>query len=232
MCRPTSANSVNVGYKGQDITPRPGPATARSIISQQVEAYLATFCGQVGLGQKSNARGETLKHHLNRFRNWTPAGDGQALGTLPPDTITARALTGYHGHLAQLIGAGEIKYSTGRDALAAAKQFVRWMWENEVIDAPPRNLDSRALNIQVSTTEPNHWTLEEVRRLLANATERAELYLLVALNTGATQVDLSDLERGEFDPETGTIERKRSKTQHHDGVPVVRYRLWPRQWSC
>lgn len=200
-------------------------------IAEQIEEFRNTFDGQVGLGQRSNDRAVALKHHLYRFRDWTPEDNGQAVGNMPASAINARLLSGYHTHLAQLIaakGKEHISHRTGRDALAAAKQFIRWLFEMEAITAPPRNIDSRALNIRVPTTEAKHWTLDEIRTLLGAATERGELYLLLGLNCGMTQVDLSDLKPREFDPKAGTIERKRSKTEEHEGVPVVRYTLWPR----
>jgi hypothetical protein len=44
------------------------------------------------------------------------------------------------------------------------------------------------------------------------------------LNTGMTQIDISDLTIEEY--QDGTITRKRSKTRHRASVPTVSYPLW------
>ena len=46
-----------------------------------------------------------------------------------------------------------------------------------------------------------------------------------------TQADISDLKPEEIDWATGTITRRRSKTQHHEQTPIVCYRLWRKTWT-
>ena len=65
-----------------------------------------------------------------------------------------------------------------------------------------------------------------IKTLLAGATDRDKLYLLLMMNCGFTQVDIANLKQDEVDFKAGTITRKRSKTQDYDKVPTVRYPLW------
>ena len=46
-----------------------------------------------------------------------------------------------------------------------------------------------------------------------------------------TQEDISDLLDTEVDWKEGRITRKRSKTEDHEGVPTVCYKLWPLTWE-
>jgi len=55
---------------------------------------------------------------------------------------------------------------------------------------------------------------------------RTRLYILLMLNTGCTQVDISELKQSEVDWQRGRITRKRSKTAKHESAPVVEYPLW------
>src|SRR5262249_597000 len=66
---------------------------------------------------------------------------------------------------------------------------------------------------------------EEVKTLLKHAKDRLRLYLLLCLNCGMTQCDVSDLKQSEYDGKR--ITRKRSKTAQHENVPTVCYLLWP-----
>jgi len=61
----------------------------------------------------------------------------------------------------------------------------------------------------------------------AAASDCTKLYILLMLNCGMTQGDISDLLVTEVDWTAGTITRKRSKTADHKGVPTVKYSLWP-----
>ena len=54
-----------------------------------------------------------------------------------------------------------------------------------------------------------------------------KLFVLLALNTGMTQIDINHLYRHQVDYKNGYIVRKRGKTKWHPNVPTVRYRLWP-----
>ena len=63
--------------------------------------------------------------------------------------------------------------------------------------------------------------------LLQQSAGKTRLYILLALNCGMTQKDISDLQEQDVSWSKGRITRKRSKTHKHDGVPTVSYKLWP-----
>lgn len=62
--------------------------------------------------------------------------------------------------------------------------------------------------------------------MLQAAVDRTKLYILLMLNCGMTQKDISDLRVEEVDWQEGRIIRKRSKTSKHENVPTVSYLLW------
>ena len=136
-------------------------------------------------------------------------------------------LLDYHADLLQDIAEKKWSAVYAKDHMNAVKQFVRWLWLIGAIEELPRViLDKKALKISKKISTPPVFTVDEVTKLLGSATERTKLYLLLMLNTGAGQKDISDLRQAEVNWETGTITRRRSKTAKHEKVPVVRYTLW------
>jgi integrase len=57
--------------------------------------------------------------------------------------------------------------------------------------------------------------------LLDAATGQLKLHLLLMLNTGCTQKDISDLRKDQLDLAIGTMKRRRSKTQNNKNTPLV-----------
>ncbi len=82
------------------------------------------------------------------------------------------------------------------------------------------------LVISISTPKAVVFTNVEVRKLLKAASDRTKLYILLMLNCGMTQKDVSDLKFEEVDWKAGRITRKRSKTFDQENVPTVSYLLW------
>ena len=93
----------------------------------------------------------------------------------------------------------------------------------------PRLLDGRSQFLKISKPPGKVvvFTKEEIKTLLAAASERTQLYILLMLNCGMTQKDVSDLLVSEVDWDEGRVIRKRSKTADEENVPVVNYKLWP-----
>ena len=184
-----------------------------------VESFLQNKLAKVNGGELSAGRYDVLRGHLYHFRDW--------LGpTLPITSITAKVVVGYHSEI--LKGLSEKTWSTdyAQNRISAVKSFIRWLWRIEAIEQLPRVLDSKELNITKKVTTPQVFTIKEVKAFLAAATDRTKLYLLLMLNTGMTQKDISDLRQQEVDWRRGVVMRRRSKTATHDKVPIVTYRLW------
>jgi len=73
--------------------------------------------------------------------------------------------------------------------------------------------------------------VREVKEIIEKARGQTKLHILLMLNCGMTQQDLSDLRPEEIDWSAGTITRRRSKTQHNEHTPIVCYRLWRETWT-
>lgn len=189
-------------------------------VGANIDTFLATERARVTAGEVSAGRFDPLRTHLHHFRDWLGAG-------LPLKSITSKVLLDYHAELLQ--GLVEKKWSADytKDRMNAVKQLVRWLWRIEAINELPRVLlDKKSLKVSRKIGTPQVFTVDEAKKLLASATPRTKLYLLLMANTGMTQKDISDLRQTEVDWKEGRITRKRSKTAKYDGVPVVTYKLW------
>ncbi|MDM4016685.1 tyrosine-type recombinase/integrase [Roseiconus lacunae] len=111
---------------------------------------------------------------------------------------------------------------------ADLKQFCRFAFSEGAIETLPRILASPRAVFKVSPKEIKTFSDKEVKEVLSEASGKTELYILLALNCGMTQVDVSDLKPSEVDFAKGTLTRKRSKTRKHENVPTVCYPLWKR----
>jgi len=193
----------------------------RDTVGTHVESYLATKLAKVKAGHLTAGRYDPIRSHLHHFRDWLGASTAVT-------SISGKVLTDYHGELLTAISEERLSAAYTRDRLSSVKSFVQWLWRIEAIEELPRVLapGSNDLRISRKTSTPEVFTIEEVKTLLASATDRTKLYLLLMLNTGSTQKDLSDLLPAEVDWKNGTITRKRSKTAKHKGVPTVTYVLW------
>lgn len=112
--------------------------------------------------------------------------------------------------------------------MSTVKSFVRWLWLSKAIPTLPRTLDRQCKNLAIGklTAAIVVFTKEEIGALLTDASDRTKLYILLMLNCGMTQKDISDLMVSEVDWKEGRIIRKRSKTSDEENVPVVNYKLW------
>jgi integrase len=140
----------------------------------------------------------------------------------PIEGITGRLVEDYHSHLLAVKKSAQYK----RDIFASFKQFVRWAWGRELIDLP-RNLGSKDFEFHVAPKKIKLFEVGELTVLLNAATDRTKLYLLLMLNCGMQQKDISDLRHDEVDWKLGRVIRKRSKTKKEENVPEVDYLLWP-----
>ena len=91
-----------------------------------------------------------------------------------------------------------------------------------LIETLPRNLDQYS---RITIPEPtvNRFSREEIHTLYSAASERTKMFMLLGLNCGMGQADISDLRVGEVAIEESRIVRKRTKTGVHS-----EFALWPR----
>ena len=193
---------------------------SRDTVEGNVEMLLINKRAQVDAGELSAGRFDPLRGHLHHFRDWLG-------GSVHVSSIKGKTLSDYHAELLNGISTKKWSNDYAKDRMNAVKSFVRWLWTSEAIEELPRILNDRSkLCIGKRLMTPQVFTMDEVRVMLCAATPRTKLYLLLMLNTGMTQKDISDLKQTEVDWKKGVITRKRSKTAKHEHVPTVAYRLW------
>ena len=186
------------------------------------DLYVAEKTNAAEAGEFSVGRIYKTKLHLQDFRDWIGSATDVA-------EITSPRLIEYKQRLLDEVIKETWSKETARDRLGTIRAFVRWLWRTEVIESLPRVLDPKAKDLMVTKTrkKPVTFTNEELATLLGSAQARTKLYILLMLNCGMTQKDISDLEAHELDWDEGRIVRKRSKTRDHENVPEVSYKLWP-----
>ena len=184
-----------------------------------VTSFLANKRAKVEAKELSAGRYDVLRGHLHHFRDW--------LGpTLAVTSITAKTIVDYHALLLQDLAANRCSADYAQNRMSAIKTFIRWLWRLDLLEHLPKVLDSKELTISKKVTTPKVFTIAEIKKLLDEATPRTKVYLLLMLNTGMTQKDISDLQQREVDWRNGVITRRRSKTASHESVPTVSYPLW------
>lgn len=189
-------------------------------VSGNITRFLKQKQDQADSGKLSAARYTSLRLHLDALREF-------AGGETPVSTLGGGLLTDFMSDLLRQVGAQKISHNYAKDRLDAAKMFIRWCWRMDTIEHLPRDIDSSELRIGRDPAEIRPYTADQIKRLLGEASSRTKLYILLALNTGATQVDIADLQQSEVNWAAGVITRKRSKTKRHKRVPEVAWALWP-----
>lgn len=191
-------------------------------LQTHVQKFLSQKENQAKAGEVSNGRYYALKLHLTHFQDW-----------LGKDTdvkeIDAEVLINYHMNLLEKTTSKSWGKTTANHYLTTVKAFVRWLWQTNAISTLPRVLDGKSQALKITKPRPGivTFTKEEIKALLAKASDRTKLYVLLMLNCGMTQKDISDLLVSEVDWKEGRVIRKRSKTGDCENVPTVNYKLWP-----
>jgi len=189
-------------------------------VGNDIAAFLKSKELQQGVGDLAVGRLDNLTRSLCFFRDRL----GSAFST---ERIDGKTLSDYHSQLLACVAGKQFSPAYAKDNFAAAKQFIKWCWENELLDNLPRSFHSNRLSFRIPLATIEVFENEEIHALLANASELTQLYILLMLNCGMTQKDISDLAPNEVDWGAGYIERKRSKTRNANGnVPTVAYKLW------
>jgi integrase len=157
----------------------------------------------------------SYKRDVARFTEWI--GENAEL-----DSIDEDALERFYAELARRVKDGKYSPDYARSIFGATKQFISWLASMKAISLPG-NMASRKFRFGAgrTATKEELFTVDEVRRLVATSGERLRLFILLMLNCGMYQSDVSDLGENEVDWDAGTIDRPRSKTGK-----VAKYKLW------
>jgi integrase len=152
-------------------------------------------------------------------------------------TITADLVERYHEHLLCLVG--QRKNEGGKSGcspnyakarLDALRMFAEWLDGRDLLPFPKNLRNRKSLTIKLPTTTPTFYPIADIQTLLADerTPDRMRLYVLLMLNMGMYQGDISDLTKEQVDLTSRRITRRRSKTEDNPDTPIVSYRLWER----
>jgi len=196
-------------------------APAGRTLGHQAGRYLAMLhsrhrAGEISVGEYANAHAG-----LAHFRDWAGADR-------PVESITAERWQGYYLHLIGEDGPRSVE--SRRKFFRYARNFLTWMADLGVQSAPP-NLNRRQYRFKGGPMSVPVTPTEVIKDVIRAAKGQLKLHILLMLNCGFTQQDVSELRPGEVDWSLGRIRRKRSKTGDHDKVPFVDYRLWPEAFA-
>jgi integrase len=202
------------------------PVPPERTVNAQVDRWVATQQAQVAAGNLTPDRADNNRIALYHFRDWC--------GPRAVEQVDAARLHGFYlwclarveerqGDPAHKAGWGA-EYA--KKVFSTARTFTRFLWESGLIELP-RNIDSKGFRFGNGAKAVPTWTVAEVQRVVREAPGKLKLALLLMVNCGFTQTDVSDLLDAEVDWVSGRITRKRSKTADHENVPTVCYKLWP-----
>lgn len=198
------------------------PQRADRTLRAQVDGWLGVLRAAARAGQMSGSRYDSYRRTIEKFVEYVGAGT-------PIDAVDETRVEGFFTHLSVQVAAEKYSPSYAHTLMMTARQFIAHVAEKNVIPAPG-NLRSRRFRFNhTAPAKVEVFEVGEVRALLTACdgfSERTKLYLLLMLNCGMYQNDVSDLLKAEVNWKDGTITRARSKTRHRGG-PVVTYQVWP-----
>jgi integrase len=210
----------------QDRTQRASLIEHEKTIKAAKEKYLQYRLTRVQIGERSAAGFDNVRRLIGMFAEFI----GEASHV---DSINAELWQNWYLNIAKHVtnkkrgDENGWSASFGRDLLSISRAFVKWLWEQDILKSMPRNLEQSSFKIEIQNPDNiQTFTKNEIKSLLKAATGQLKLHLLLMLNCGHTQQDISDLKKSEIDLEAGTIKRRRSKTKSKKTVPVVTYKLW------
>ena len=112
----------------------------------------------------------------------------------------------------------------GAKDYGTSKAFVKWLWKQDLL-TPPKNVDD-VMSFTRWEAQIETYSNADIKKTVELATGQLKLHLLLMLNCGMTQKDISDLLKTQVDLQNGIIKRKRSKTKDKAKTPLVSYQLW------
>lgn len=189
----------------------------RSYTHHTAEALVGRFIAskslQVDLGNLSPARLAAMKHHALAFEaHFEHLDDIRKLN----EAFISR----FRDAQLSLVQQEKIKPATCKLRFQIVKQMLQWAFEEGELPTIPRNLKS--LKITVPSNGIETVPIADIKQLFSLASDRTRLYLLLGLNCGYTQSDISSLEISMIDIKEGTITRDRQKTGQEQS-----HKLWP-----
>lgn len=164
--------------------------------------YFIDFCKDSGIRKVSGINGKLVQDYINFTKTAKPK-------SINGDNKDER-----------------ISDVTVKTRLAVAKNFIDYCWKLELIQDRPRTIDDLA-EVPVrkkKNTKIKVYTKEQIEAMLEDASPRQTLYILLGLNCGYTQSDISALEAEDLDLIAGVIDTTRKKTEAYE--VRQRHMLW------
>jgi integrase len=194
-----------------------GP-TERSV-GKQIELWLNVLRVSVSQKLMDAGRFDAYQRHIKIFEKWVGAD------TLV-DVLNGQKLEEWWAFLSLRVGEGAYSPSYAKTIFMTTKQFVCRLGELGLIPLPG-NIRSTRFKFGDGPKAVDRLGLDDVNTLLAGCagfSDRTRLYILLCLNCGMYQSDISDIGVDEIDWAAGTLSRPRSKTPKGQRV---KYKLWP-----
>lgn len=190
-------------------------------IAGLIAAYLLECRTLAESGQTCKGQYNDTRYRLNDFVAYC-----QHVKATDSIHLTNNLLATYRQAQISLIGMdkanGGISAISAKKRLQYLSRFIHWTVEREILAGVPLIVNRKFSAIKLPAPKPRFFTVEQVHCLLQNSSPLMGACILLAINTGFTQVDLSTLEHSHIDWESGILKRLRNKTQ----VPSE-YILWP-----
>lgn len=177
------------------------PVSSEKSLFEAISAYVGEYEANALAGEISTARWERVSQYLKRLENF--AGD------INCSTISEATLSSYRFELLRQKSKNEISSWTARYSLQEACSFTKWAWRQRYINELPRNLED--LTISAERKEVVCLSADEVKKLLSScSTNWQRCLILLGLNTGMNQADISQIKASDY--ESGWIFKSREKT--------------------
>ncbi len=184
------------------------------LMGKQIDRYLEFQMARAKNNQISVPEYDQIRVCLNAFRIWV--GEECLIDSVSPDRWEA-----WYVHLLKADISTEYKKKQFRHA----RNLLMWLAEKGSIQ-PALNLHARRYRFTGGHKKVPTIPVDEIRKILSSARGVLRLHLLLFLNCGMTQQDVSDLHPTEVDWQSGRITRRRSKTEKMEQTPIVCYKLW------
>jgi len=203
------------------------PAVPRHSLRETMEAFLAHKLRQMDNGELSAGRYDMLDRATCCFADWfVDAKERATAGDITTNEINGDTLPDFRDFLKSEQRTKSWSDHFVANVFAIAKQLIKWAYGRGRLEHLPRNFDDKDLAVEIHNSKPRVLSVDISKQLLSTTEEHCRLYVLLALNAGFTQIDISDLLNSEVNWTEGRIIRKRSKTADCENVPEVNYLLW------
>jgi integrase len=195
----------------QDRLSRFKPTPTNKTVGYWVEQYLQMKETDVTAKQISVSSFYLNKLCLIEYRDWCKP-------ELPVENLDASRWVEWY----KQVQGSDISISYKKKRFMFVKTFISWLIERELIPSFP-SLYARRYKFSASDKEVKALAVDQVREIVRDCKGILKLHVLLMLNCGMTQRDISDLKPDEY--QEGRITRRRSKTSKRN-TRIVSWKLW------